>query len=124
MSGFSPASSADINKLTEAFHEMSASNAKLSAEVNVLKEMARHPIQMDTAPRAPVPTPPTNGVKGTQSTMNPYAGTFSPAGSGGRSRNFRAPFRCQSCTFYNVPYCLHCLKCCKEGHKAKDCPLN
>ena len=123
--GFSPASSADINKLTAAFKEMTASNAKLTAEVNVLKEMAGKPNGKNAATRAPNPTSATNVLQTTN--MSPFAGTFAPANPAVPVRprgNFRAPFRCQNCTFYNVPYCSHCLKCCGEGHKIKDCPRN
>ena len=127
-----PASSADLNKLTAAFKEMTASNAKLTAEVNVLKEMAAKPSVKTTAARAPNPTSATNNGNNfssilQRSNMSPFAGTFAPVNPTGQVRprgNFRAPFRCQSCTSYNVPYCSHCLKCCGEGHKIKDCPLN
>ena len=125
---FDPVSSAEISKMTAAFQQMTAANAKLTAEVNLLKEMAGKPNQKSPTPRGPAPTP-ANGNNFhavlQNSPMNPYAGAFSPAGASATPRrNSRVPFKCQICSAYNVPFCIHCLKCCEEGHKAKDCPRN
>ena len=133
------ASSLDIGKLTAAFQEMSASNAKLTAEVNILKEMAGKPGGKNPTPRNQNPTTVGNAgntvATGFQTQpMNALAGTFTPTNPG-NTRHFvpgcarprllgRAPFKCNNCLYYQVPYCTHCLKCCGEGHKAKDCPVN
>ena len=128
-----PASSADINKLTAAFQEMAASNAKLTAEVNVLKELSGKPAPRTPTPRFRNPTPTTTAGTVLPSAppmpaMNPYAPAFTtPAFTAPvrpRSNQRRALFRCANCEANNSPYCFHCLKCCAEGHRVNECPRN
>ena len=134
--GFSPV---DIGKLTAAFDKMSASNAQLVAEVNILKKMsANNTAKTPTSSFGTPATDPTlrqNTVTGNAGqangiSLNPTAPTFyqnignrQPAGSNPRNTG-RFVHRCQNCLVTNSPYCSHCFKCGSGAHKIKDCPEN
>ena len=125
-SGNGTLTSADVQKMTAAFERLATSNVKLTAEVNVLKNMNR---TSQNAPRMPLlnPTPP--------STNNVTTGT----GTNGNNLNARAPsfnsrqvrsatnrplYFCENCIAANSFYCRHCFKCGKDDHKVKDCTEN
>ena len=124
-------SNAEMNKMTAAFEKMTASNAQLTAEVNVLKKMTES--HKPKSPHALFANPTANQGVGNiataspgNSTLNPLAGNFqrqnqNQAMNRNRSRPF---FKCQSCAAMNSFYCSHCFKCGGSDHKVKDCPLN
>ena len=134
------AMSADsLDKMTAAFERMTASNAQLTAKVNILKKLTEgHKPKPPTQPTR-LPTPAQNvGNIGmapvTNSSLNPYAGNFQQSAPFHRPQ-FRPPpqfrngtnrviYKCEACVAINSSYCLHCFKCGGGDHKAKDCPLN
>ena len=129
-------STASLDKMTAAFERMSASNAQLTAEVNILKKLTEsHKPKPPTQPAIPPTSAQNVGNSGPSapgsSLLNPYAGTFQqkapfhqfrPAQS--RNRTNRIIYRCNPCLAVDSPYCAHCFKCGGGDHKIKDCPLN
>ena len=120
------ATSADINKLTQALQDMAASNAKLTADVFELKKMAGNSVN-NNKPSTPSvrfanPTSPSNNNGGRVMTpahvLNPSVNNFMP-----RYPN-RGPSLCGTCQYYNVSYCNHCLRCGSTQHKIRECPEN
>ena len=128
-------SSADIKKMTAAFEKMSAANAQLVAEVNVLKKMTT-----SHSPKPPsqavIPTNNQNvgnlGSTPGTSTLNPFAGSFQQRAPGhrpqfpppSRGSSNRPVYKCNACISMNCFYCPHCFKCGGIDHKIKDCPVN
>ena len=136
-------SSSDFAKMTAALNDVTASNAKLTAEVNVLKQM-RNKQSDNSGSRSQNPSGPRvqnnpPGPRFQNPTTAPVADGNVPPGQyvapvlsahappftrpqQNFNRNGRPTFRCQICMAYNIPYCIHCLKCgSDDGHKAKDC---
>lgn len=145
----SSVSASDWAKMTSAMNDMTAANAKLTAEMNVLKQMTGKQDSQNSGPRSQnppgprfqnnqtgprfqnpttAPIPDGSGPAGQFNAApllnpltNPYVQPF-PRPQQNYNRNGRPTFRCQICMAYNIPYCIHCLKCgSDDGHKAKDC---
>ena len=122
-------SSADINKMTAAFDRLSTSNAKLTAEVNILKNINNTSSNTThNAPRAQMfaPTTPSSSTGNNNNVgaagMNVRAPSFNSRQV--RSATNRPLYFCENCIASNSFYCRHCFKCGRDDHKVKDCPEN
>ena len=128
---------AEVSKISSAVQQLSTSNAKLTAEINVLKGQLtkNHKPQ----PLSPAINNNTNGVSGfsfgaanvgnnpsafplaNNSNLNPTRSSFQPRQF---SATGRPIYKCDSCTRQNIPYCNHCFKCGDPSHKVNVCPVN
>ena len=91
-------------KLVASVDSLTATNAQLVADVNVLKA--------GYSAKGHTPNPQNGG-----NMVNASAPVF-------RQTNHRVPFCCHNCNTNNSPFCNHCLKCGNTGHRIRDCPEN
>ena len=133
---------AEVGKMAAAMEKLSTSNAALTAEVNVLKQLAAK--NHTAGPRAPPQNNgnvlignPTLGQNNGNSNLSATAPVFSygnnvPTPTAPlfsrpqmrRNRNNRPVYLCQNCIATQSSYCRHCFKCGRDDHKANECPEN
>ena len=125
-SGATTLTPADINKMTAAFDRLSTSNAKLTAEVNILKNANKvSATSSHNAPRDGMVTPSSTSVNNNNvaaSGLNVRAPVFNSRQV--RNATRRPLYFCDNCIASNSFYCRHCFKCGRDDHKVKDCPEN
>ena len=119
----------EMNKMTAAFEKLTASNAQLSAEVNVLKSA----VASGAGSHGPKPhTSPilqNNNVGAAKSGMNfptsnmrASAPAFSPYV---RFTSTNRPVHlCKNCHSSGSMFCRHCFTCGGGDHKTRECPSN
>ena len=127
--------SSDFNKMTAAIDKLTASNERLTADVNEMKkfsgkspgQLPAQPVQPSQPARLPMRPPGArfpNPAAGPQApvpanSLNPFSPSFP------RFPAPRRPYRyCPNCIMVNSSFCNHCWVCGSGDHKIGECPEN